>query len=480
MKITIKNYRTLKNANIEITKNKINYILGANESGKSNLLNAIRIPDLDNQYDFKVDRNDRTLEKREFVDNAIEIIVKYNGAVNSFPSFGPKQVSWFYQKSSLKEKYNQIIKNDVKPKIKNWKNSISNYFHNRKISNDQRNYFFSILEDLSEGRYIDTKASAEIAEYVSGFKNAKFKIDEIIKKLKIDFPFVKYVEPILKAKQIDKVSYPYDSLFSQNSTLRNICDKFLENKEKEKISKLEEQFNNENERARYRGMLFDNLNTKIKEYFEKFKNIKAYPKFRSEESQVILDVVSKDNWNIDSGDENERSLGFKIFLRILTELIATEASKKDIIYIIDEPEQSLHPYLQIELLKEIKRVVNENKKLTVLLATHSPYILIKDKNFNMNQISFISRELNGESKITNANDIKELNKYLKNYKKGSKSQINYLFKIVADSSAWQNKDKEIKDKIDELTKKQLNGEISNDQFLEEVMNLWDFSTLKES
>ena len=43
MKLTIKNYKTLRNKKREIKKSEINYFIGSNQSGKTNILNAIRI-----------------------------------------------------------------------------------------------------------------------------------------------------------------------------------------------------------------------------------------------------------------------------------------------------------------------------------------------------------------------------------------------------------------------------------------------------
>lgn len=477
MKIQIKNYRTLQDTSITIHKNKINYVLGSNESGKTNLLNALRIPVIKQHKDLEITPKDKTKVDGVSVKDNIEVIVSEKDAINVFKVEGS---SWFFTKSPARDNYEKYITENISQNKEEIINIINGKYSNSEITEDDKDEALELLETLCKMSFI----SKDERKTLLGLLDDKYKkiilgIDTLLSSMMINYPKINYVEPIMKAKQVDKIVYPYSSLFSEQSTLRNICEKFLNDEQKENITKLTEQFEDEDEISSYKWKLFDALNEQVKKYFEDFDHIRAYPKFRPEESRVLLDVISKDNWKIDSGDENERSLGYKSFLRILTELIATESSKQEIIYIIDEPEQSLHPYLQSELIEAMNSVIKSNQKLTIVLVTHSPYMI---KNFEDNNIinstSFIYRNDEGASIVEDLSDINNLMNIWEISHKENRKIEGYLFKILRDSDAWQKKENEVNDSIESLQTQLNNNEISANEFLQKIAGYWEFDSKK--
>lgn len=183
---------------------------------------------------------------------------------------------------------------------------------------------------------------------------------------------------------------------------------------------------NDTDTLRVKNNIIDDLNKAIKEHFSSnLSLLKGYPYFYSEGSSLLLDIKSNysDPLEIDSGEENARSLGFKSFLRIILEIKSLSNDVNDIIYIIDEPEQGLHPLLQELLMKEIKLIIKKSKNITFILSTHSPYILssvniVDDKDkINVNFVSRLTEKngdrLSGETIITKLADdnfVKQMEK----------------------------------------------------------------------
>ena len=130
---------------------------------------------------------------------------------------------------------------------------------------------------------------------------------------------------------------------------------------------------------------FDNYNKEIS-FEQREKNIelswrivkyilqKAYP-----------DEVTDDNYKLffnddvkikqEQGDENAKMLLNKMrsFYKQLTE-------PNNISFILEEPEQNLYPNTQVELIKDIVKECNGNHPSTVLITTHSPYVLTAINN----------------------------------------------------------------------------------------------------
>ena len=98
---------------------------------------------------------------------------------------------------------------------------------------------------------------------------------------------------------------------------------------------------------------------------------------------------------------------------------------EEIIFLIDEPELSLNYNLQFHLSKFLAKTVLENKHITFIISTHSPFMVSDPFKYSNNTYFFgIKRNLEysddnyGETltdnlKSTNENDIFY---YLKNFK----------------------------------------------------------------
>ena len=275
-----------------------------------------------------------------------------------------------------------------------------------------------------------------------------------------------------------------------DSLLKKILNSFSDtNTQKYLDSLYNNPDQNDTDTLRVKKNIIDDLNKAIKKYFSSnLSLLKGCPYFYSEGSSLLLDIKSNysDSLDIDSGEENARSLGFKSFLRIILEIKSLSNDVNDIIYIIDEPEQGLHPLLQELLMEQIKLIIKKSKNITFILTTHSPYILssvnIVDDKDKIN-VNFVSRltEKNGDRfsgetiiiKLADDNFIKQMeekyNDFLHNDLDLKKiSEDIFLLKMIYDSKNLKDTNKKIKQRIKDLNDKYSRKEIKKDVFEEEI------------
>ena len=130
---------------------------------------------------------------------------------------------------------------------------------------------------------------------------------------------------------------------------------------------------------------FDNYNKEIS-FEQREKNIELSRRIVKYFLQKAFpDEVTDDNYKLlfnddvkikqEQGDENAKMLLNKMrsFYKQLTE-------PNNISFILEEPEQNLYPNTQVELIKDIVKECNGNHPSTVLITTHSPYVLTAINN----------------------------------------------------------------------------------------------------
>lgn len=78
----IKNFRNLENVEYTVTRGEVNYVIGANESGKTNLLKALRLCSKSRRgQNFYTDDNDATLKEHYRLEK-FSIEINENGITN--------------------------------------------------------------------------------------------------------------------------------------------------------------------------------------------------------------------------------------------------------------------------------------------------------------------------------------------------------------------------------------------------------------
>lgn len=265
-----------------------------------------------------------------------------------------------------------------------------------------------------------------------------------------------------------------------------MIETFGTDKVKKNIRHLKNKINEENgaNKRAMRDELVEELNEKIKSYFEKFKYIDAYPHLSLNRDVFRLIIKSKRKYLVDNNEEKERSAGFKCFFRIILELKSLTSSIEEIFYIIDEPEQNLHPLMIKEFKNEFFNIIESNTNLTLIVATHSSYAMNNQEvDISRKNISFLYRNDDGSVSCKSLSDGKELSemiiKFYSKHKfnpKDSLSPDTFALTLILDGIHRSGINQHIKRRFKEIQQQLQSGKITRDEFdkqLEEICVLKD-------
>ena len=369
-KAIINNFKSIEHIELDFDKVGNSYtkiFVGINESGKSNILEALsyfKVPKSNVSFDSFCNQKLEDSEKCEISfyleigDNDCYI----NGIVDS--SNKPQKIKF---------KISTIIKRVFLQKNKNRFESSYEY----DVELLDKNIFIKKEQGLGNN-YIPIDKYIINNKDVEGFQLLTNKlllnlfrknISEMIEKMEPDVSMWKpSPDYILSNINLNKFKENTNS----SKPLKNIfylCG-YTDDKIKEKIDKV----SNHTQRS----ILSSKLNTEINNYIGRVWSNKI---------SVVIEITETGNLSFlikDQGVENEhnrfeitdRSQGAQQFLSLILSLSleAENHERKNEIILIDEPEVHLHPSGIRDLGKELLKVGNENY---VFLATHSPFIIDK-------------------------------------------------------------------------------------------------------
>lgn len=390
-KITIENFRSIKDAMsfdmLELEKRNCCILLGVNESGKSNILEAISLIDPSKKINYSLDCNNEVEEERG------EILITYELKIEN-EAFYREQ---FIKKGIPEELANKIVITAIHRKVSiDFNNKRSDFFHIWIKDNKKEFEQYVIIDkDVVENgiskvkKIIDLKTSDNIQKDETGNVSnvltkdliENFIEEELFALFDANIPKVIFWKPekeYLIDKPVDLVEFKNDLDISM--PLRNcfriagIDDESIEDKidsiigNPAKISTLK-----------------DLLNREVTKHVNRvWREHKINIRFEIDNMQLSFLVEEKDN-ALPKYEVGQRSDGFKHFISILLNLsVENETNQlKNKIILLDEPEVHLHPsgekYLRDELLR-----ISENN--IVFFATHSIYMVDKknlDRHFSV-------------------------------------------------------------------------------------------------
>lgn len=294
------------------------------------------------------------LETKENNKRLCDLVVTING------NYGIKDNEWFelsqvFGKEELKESELISAEDKVLEKLKHIKNNSSSY-----------NY-----------QYI----TRELRRQCSENKVYKCAFSDIDKYQILDEQYqnkygVKFMPTILRYVET-KISngnlrVPYQNLSS--STFMKSLFQAIKVEEKDVMTVYSDY-----ERIQDKGVLKTfsrKINKKLKEIAKKFNSLYFLEddtyKFEidCESSQICFEMFR----NSESISLDYQSTGFKWFFNLYFNLLTANNLKAGDIIIMDEPATNLHPYGQEELRKFLKEFAIKND-LTIILATHSPFLI---------------------------------------------------------------------------------------------------------
>ncbi|XOB40800.1 MAG: ATP-dependent nuclease [Candidatus Nealsonbacteria bacterium] len=384
-KITIKNFKSIKDqVSFEIKKigGKSAYILlGINESGKSNILDAISLINGDYDVDYSIDCNSEAEEAGD------DILVTYELVVES-PSF--------YKKKFIESG----IPKGIVAKIK--------------LDFIERNVSFSKENERNDFFHIYIKSDKEFSKYVISGKNIELRTEENVEKDEAGD-----IKNILgKGKLESYLEDNFFDLFDANmpkvifwkSESKYLIDKKIDLNEFKKdpkisiplmncfkiagIDNVEKSIDAISEKIAKKAMLAQRLSEGVTAHINRvWKEYEVNVRFEIDNMQLSFLIEDRDN-DLPKYEITQRSDGFKHFISILLNL-SVENKMQDLrnkIILLDEPEVHLHPsgqkYLRDELL-----VFGKNN--AVFFATHSIYI-VDTKNIDRH---FSVKKKNGITQV---------------------------------------------------------------------------------
>ncbi|MBD3212673.1 MAG: AAA family ATPase [Candidatus Lokiarchaeota archaeon] len=375
-KISLKNYRTYKDLEIELNKN-IQTLVGPNECGKTNFLLTF---ELFNDLNAIVES-----DKCNYVDDFSEIQTEIEFTLNPVllrnhlnnPSI---------EETKIKFHGNQRIiecPNEDFTELNGYKISLKTSLPTGRVHITQP----ELIKELSlpSNHHIEQDKTYEFfIEDENRIKEFKNYIDTHQNKDEIDFIIEKEIKTIPKNEKINKYidnlniinwkfdkkyyipnSIPFSDLKSQPKKYQSIVNFF-------RIANIDiEDFLNTNDHAR-RDNILRSVNESVSEVLNQ-----SWTQYQDLELNIFL---SSDNAlhigfleNKRTINPNRRSLGFQWFFAFLLHFNANFGNEfRNCIILLDEPGIHLHPGGQKDLLKEIEKLSYYNQ---VIYTTHLPFMI---------------------------------------------------------------------------------------------------------
>lgn len=400
--VKINNYKSLGKEKNILTLGNMNIIIGKNESGKSNVVEALSGIDLTG------------INKKGYFD-------RKNKMNLNFP------ISIELELEPYKSELNQDKKlSTMKVIIKSYydieyEGGFSESINKNKEFNTARNIILDIVNNNTIN-WLEETSKKRFNDLIDSIKNAENKIfinfnyiDNLINKLKMSVYngfkdkltenlekciaiLVSYYKYFPKFFFIDeyllKSSYSKKEIVEENTEEINMLKKMLKASNidfEEFISywdttdvavkkQLERKFNNK-------------LNSELVEKFNEFytqERVNVEFDFHESSVSLLFDTTG----TIMSYDE--RSQGLKWYFNTYIKMQAENLNKDNIIYIMDEPGTRLHVNAQKELISLFKDLTKKGNQ--IVYTTHSPYML--DQN-NLNYIRLVSKNKEGYTYIYN-------------------------------------------------------------------------------
>lgn len=397
-KMVIINYKSIGDTDNILSIDDINIIIGKNESGKTNIIEAISnmdISGINNQSFFnsrnKINRKNPIFElelepysneKKDYCKlEKMDIIIKSNFDISFSGGY-----SWYIENDKefkdAKSVINEIIEKNIvsfndqstNSNFESLINSINSA--NKKVFINFK-YIKNILERLS-------KSSYEFKEEL--VNNLNICINYLNKFHKL-FPTFFYVDDTVLNKEYTKKQINDRSDTVMFEALLNVAripvDLILEYWNSPDISTSKQ------------------IEKEINILLE--KNIsKRFNKFYSQE-QISFEATFNDDsitFLLSTTDTylsySERSDGLKWYFNLFLKMNDADLDYYNVIYIMDEPGVKLHVNAQKELLTLFKDLTQNNNQL--VYTTHSPYMLDQD---NLSYIRPIVKDNEGYTHIYN-------------------------------------------------------------------------------
>ncbi|WP_308150289.1 AAA family ATPase [Spiroplasma sp. AdecLV25b] len=412
LKFSIKEFKSIvKEIDFKIYPKKINFIIGKNGLGKTNVLEAINwfingstdnicSQSTNSSYkstaniilnynliDYKVDEITNIISNYSDNKSLSEINKNYIEKTSDSASY-----NFLYNKNGELTSLAKVIDLMIKSKKDAW-------LDKRFYKYSQKGYY-SLDTDISK------ESIEKMTDMTSELKEKHINLYEDIKKVENMYKEKPLVIYIKNADLENKTKYQYSiDEFSQKEKNKDFMDllRFLgddilsEIKKLTQINSIDE--NGDKQANQIMKKIDKKANEKLKNLFSEF-DIYGYPEIRSVGAKLTIEVKSKEDYEYDDVETEFNSSGYKAFYQLMINLenakYYVQTKRQKVIILADEPDKNLHPLLQQQLADYLTDFAKNNPNIYLLITTHSPFLL-KDLN-NIFYITERTNNLNHDGK----------------------------------------------------------------------------------
>src|SRR5699024_3126807 len=440
-KVKVKNYRSLKNVELVLDKENgtpnLSLIIGKNNSGKTSLLKIMKKMIVD---DRKLSWNDFNIQYRKEIHKIL--VSKEEVSKGDFEGIILDLCMEYDDNDDLNNILPLMLDLNMENNIVVLEFKCQPIIHKieelQNLVNDTELKEYRKFSDFMQenlNKYIETNV------YARGYDYRSCELTDAIEKL--DSSIVK------KIINITGISAKRDTSNNEKDhTLSQIAAKYYENfsDEEDKIRSLREEV------SKTDGILNEEYNKLFKDVIDDFKK---FGNFLNGEEKVNIhskmdvskllkgNTVFSYQYNEEDLPENYNGLGYMNLLGIIFEVKAcfqkfkqdSNRSKINILY-IEEPEAHTHPQLQYIFIKNIGKLIeNEKENLNVqtIITTHSSHIVSQCKFEDTN---FFIKE-NDNAQIKSYADLENLYKnerevfeFVKKYITLSRAEIFFADNLI--------------------------------------------------
>ena len=389
----IQNFKSLSEKENLLFLGNVNVVVGKNESGKSNIIDALAGIDyvgiMDKEYfnqrnrktgkDIMLKLSFENYPKEDFEGNTLLEIKSYgeyyiSGAMSEY----------IKNNNKLNTLYNEIVELNE-----------SGLTFNKAINRQRTDELIKLLSEIDSKIFVEPSYYQEFIRALKGssekHKELVLKIEKIVFELNnvyCNFPhFIKIENKELKTKYtLEEIEN--DKLLEK---LLEICEINIDEL-KTIVSSTDTSAIRNYERI-INKKINDNFSTKFNEFYSQEKVVLEFA-INTGNFSIIIDTTN--NYL----DYDERSNGLKWYLNLFIQLLYMERkncdSYKNNIILIDEPGVYLHANAQKELYSLFKDLTNNSNQ--IVFTTHSPFML---DNNELQNIRAVIKDENGFSHIYN-------------------------------------------------------------------------------
>lgn len=425
-KIKIKEYKSIYETELDIN-DRIIVIAGKNESGKTNILKALRDgiqdkfdddckplgldrtnPTLEMEFEFAGEYLNKIYSKKIFknkeiytlnITRSMNVIDKVSGSlIEEIKEYINKEIAKIVENNSEIINDFSNLKSDIYFEGVNGKQYvieyITFYFVNQLFYNGNKEDLpfvadlQSKIEEDADGNQIEFENIEKLVKIIEEkFKEQKEFIDDINNKnIFSDFVYFSSFDDMLP-DEIDYLELEKEEYRKNNKGFINLLN-YLNISVEEFVKRMNEDVRNVQNYLR-------NLSTKMTGNFSDIYTQETIElSLQKDGSKIVINIFDKNDKDY-SKKPSQRSQGFQWFLAFYL-VLNSKKCKDNTILLIDEPGLFLHAKAQEDILNYFETKIHNQ----IIYTTHSPF-LIDVNNMHRVRLAINNRDDNNGTKIIN-------------------------------------------------------------------------------